>query len=56
MDVRSRLNEAMKDAKVTDRKMLEAFLAFANRELAQATRTFRRTNKALRQIRHDLEK
>jgi hypothetical protein len=54
MDIREKLNDALKDLSVADEEMLDAFFAFANEHLEQAGQTVNEINQMLREIKQEL--
>ena len=55
MDVREKLDEALKDLSIADEDMLDAFFAFANEHLEQAVRTVGEMNQMLEEIKQELK-
>ena len=56
MEVRDRIETALKDLPVAEQEMLDAFFAFANDHLAQAIRTVNEMNADLERIHEDLSR
>jgi hypothetical protein len=54
MDIRERLDEALKGLSSADEEMLEAFFAFANEHLEQAVHTVNEMNQMLKEIKQEL--
>jgi hypothetical protein len=54
MDIREKLDDALKDLSVADEEMLDAFFAFANEHLEQAVQTVNEINQMLREIKQEL--
>ena len=54
MDVREKLDEALKDISITDEEMLDAFFAFANEHLAHAIEAVNETNQILQEIKKEI--
>lgn len=54
MDIREKLDEALKDLSIADEEMLDAFFAFANEHLEQAVQTVNEINKMLKEIKQEL--
>ena len=56
MDVRERIEAALKDLSPADEEMLDAFFAFANEHLTQAIRTVNEMNAILEETHRDLNR
>lgn len=54
MDVREKLDEALKDISLADEEMLDAFFAFANAHLEHAIAAVNETNPMLQEIKKEL--
>jgi hypothetical protein len=54
MDIREKLDEALKDLSLADEEMLDAFFAFANEHLEQAVQTVNEINQMLKEIKQEL--
>ncbi len=54
MDIREKLDEALKDLSVADEGMLDAFFAFANQHLEQAVQTVNEMNQMLKEMKQEL--
>ena len=51
MDVREKLEDALKDLSLADEEMLDTFLSFTNEYLERAVQTVNEINQMLRDIR-----
>ena len=55
MDVREKLEDALKDFSLADEETLDAFFAFANEHLERAVQTVDEMNQLLRDIKQELK-
>jgi len=55
MDVREKLEDALKDLSIADEEMLEAFFSFANEHLERAVQTADEMNQMLRDVKQELK-
>lgn len=54
MDVREKLDEALKDLFGADEEMLDTFFAFANKHLEQAVQAVNEMNQMLKEMKQEL--
>ena len=55
MDIREKLDEALKDLSTNDEEMLETFFAFANEHLEHAVQTVQDINQMLQELKQELK-
>lgn len=56
MDIREKLDEALKDLSANDEEMLETFFAFANEHMEHAVQTVQDINQMLQELKQELKK
>lgn len=55
MDIREKIDEALKDLSPNDEEMLETFFAFANEHLEHAVQTVQDINLMLQELKQELK-